>query len=96
MCAHVTSAAPAHLILSSPPVTRSLLFVLSRVVQIKGVAFSSYSQSEIRKLSVKSVKNPTAFDTLGHPVDGGSSSPCRPPFPFRLGHVASSKPIELL
>ena len=55
--------------------------------QIKGVAFSSYSQSEIRKLSVKSIKNPTAFDTLGHPVDGAPTPSYPPPTPSPFDHV---------
>ncbi len=34
-------------------------------------SFSFYTDSEIEKLSVKQILNPTAFDHLGNPTSGG-------------------------
>ncbi|KAI9199874.1 uncharacterized protein BJ171DRAFT_199397 [Polychytrium aggregatum] len=39
--------------------------------EITRVSFSFYNKDEIRKLSVKPVTNPLAFDNLGHPTSGG-------------------------
>ena len=37
---------------------------------LTGTTFSFYSDQEIKKLSVKEVTNPTAFNTLGAPLRG--------------------------
>ena len=34
-------------------------------------SFSFYTDSEVEKLSVKQILNPTAFDHLGNPTKGG-------------------------
>jgi hypothetical protein len=42
---------------------------------ISSVDFGCLSSTDIRKLSVKRVQNPTTFDTLLHPVPGGLYDP---------------------
>ena len=42
---------------------------------VSGIAFGFFSAEEIRKISVKALNNPIAFDTLGNSVEGGA--PCR-------------------
>lgn len=39
---------------------------------VTGIAFGFYSAEEIRKISVKALSNPQAFDILGNPLEGGS------------------------
>ena len=42
--------------------------IISR--RLAGVAFSYYTADEIRKLSVKEITNPIAFDALNRPLKG--------------------------
>lgn len=44
--------------------------------EITHVDFGILSADEIRKLSAKQISNPTVFDNLGHPVQGGLYDPC--------------------
>lgn len=43
---------------------------------ITHVDFGVLSADEIRKLSAKQITNPTVFDNLGHPINGGLYDPC--------------------
>lgn len=38
--------------------------------RLNGVRFSFYSPDEIKKMSVKEINNPIAFDTLNRPIRG--------------------------
>ncbi len=46
---------------------------------VQSVAFSFFSEDEIRRLSVKRISSPGSFDQLGQPVPGGLYDPAMGP-----------------
>jgi DNA-directed RNA polymerase I subunit RPA1 len=54
---------------------------------VSGIGFSAYTADEIRKLSVKAITNPTSFDLLGHPMNGGLYDQALGPIEQRDRHV---------
>ena len=43
--------------------------------RLNGIAFGFYEPEEIRKLSVKEITNPLAFDQINRPLEGGLYDP---------------------
>lgn len=57
---------------------KSILFILMEDIishQLSSVQFDFYTANDIRKMSVKQITEPVAFDTLGRPVLGGLYDP---------------------
>ncbi|XP_033636533.1 DNA-directed RNA polymerase I subunit RPA1-like [Asterias rubens] len=77
--------------------------------RMQSVSFSSYCSSELRKLSVKEVRNPKSFDDLGHASTSGLYDPVFGPVgrddlcgtcflgtlhcPGHMGHVSLPLPV---
>lgn len=62
-------------ILQNPKMSNSLgqyQDIISR--RLAGVGFSYYTADEIRKLSVKEITNPIAFDSLNRPLKGNKKN----------------------
>ena len=62
---------------------------------VTGVSFSYYTAEEVRRLSVKEIVNPVAFDELQNPVPGGLYDPALGPIDQGVvyphpGHSCSS------
>nr|AOE43239.1 RNA polymerase I [Synstelium polycarpum] len=47
--------------------------------EVSGASFSYYGPDEIRRMSVKQITNPEAYDILGNPVQGGLHDSCLGP-----------------
>jgi DNA-directed RNA polymerase I subunit RPA1 len=39
--------------------------------EVTSVGFGFYDADEVERISVKQIANPTVFDNLGHPTNGG-------------------------
>ena len=55
--------------------------------EISSVAFGFYSEKDIENISVKQIVNPTVFDNLGHPTNGGLYDLALGPFFGKSGYI---------
>jgi hypothetical protein len=46
-----------------------------RLAEIRGSAFSFFSDDEIRRMSVKRIENPISYDNMRNPTEGGLYDP---------------------